>query len=277
MGYVWNNEQIEAYEDYYREVVYHFSGMSIGFTTTADFVRSVLPPCLEPAAEPKGVVMLSFGRETWHGSPTVADEENVGGIWLYAARNGVEGLYTLTAIVSGDMNVTTGRESWGMPKKRGESAFLTDGDELYGYTERRGTRLMEVSARLGSQLEPFAEDCPLYELKGWIAPDGQGLQDDPTLVVFDTHTTYRWAREAEATLKLTGTMEDPVGDIPLVSVDEAVYLAGVETFTFKEQTVLPDRDIYRPYVYGRNYDNWTERIRAAQDPLGPAHRSQVES
>ena len=34
MGYVWTANQIEAYESYYREVVYHFSGLSVGFTTT---------------------------------------------------------------------------------------------------------------------------------------------------------------------------------------------------------------------------------------------------
>ncbi len=267
MGYVWSPEQIEAYEGYYREVVYHFSGLSVGFTTTPEFVREVLPPCLEPPAEPRGVVALSFGREEWNGVPTVAEEENVGGVWLWAKRDGVEGLYSLTVVVSGDMNVTTGRESWGMPKKRGESAFLHDGEQLYGYTERRGTRLIEVAATLGTELEPFAEECPLFELKGWIAPDGDGLQDDPSLVVFDTRTSYKRARCMEAALRLTGTLEDPVGDIPLVSVDEGLFYAGVETYRFRERVVLPDRDAYRPYIYGRQYDDWTARIRATPDVL----------
>jgi hypothetical protein len=56
VGYVRTPEQIESYESYYREVVYHFSGVSVGFTMTAEFVRQVLPPCLGPPAEPRGMV-----------------------------------------------------------------------------------------------------------------------------------------------------------------------------------------------------------------------------
>jgi acetoacetate decarboxylase len=261
MGYVWTADQIEAYESYYREVVYHFSGLSVGFRTTPGFVRSVLPPCLEPPQEPSGVVTITLGRESWKGMPTVAEEESTGGVWIYASRDGVIGLYSLTVIVNGDMNVATGRESWGMPKKRGESAFLSDGEQVYAFAERRGTRLIEISGTLGATIEPFEEDSPLFELKGWLSPDGAGLQDDPVLVTFDTHTKYNWARKADASIKLTGTIEDPVGDIPIVSVDDALLYAGVETFRLREQTVLPERDVYRPYVYGRLYDNWTERIK----------------
>ena len=265
MGYVWSSEQIASYESYYKEVVYHFSGLSLGFTTTPDFVRSVLPPCLEPAPEPKGIVTLTLGRESWKGMPTVAEEENTGGVWLYASHGGVVGLYSLTVIVNGDMNVATGRESWGMPKKRGESMILNDGEQVYAFTERRGTRLIEISGTLGAQVEAFEEDLPLFELKGWLAPDGNGLQDDPVLVVFDTHTQYRWAREVEAAVQLTGTIEDPVGDIPIVSADEALLFAGSETFRLREQMVLAERDVYRPYIYGRSYDNWTERIKTTHE------------
>lgn len=279
MGYVWTQEQIESYESCYREVAYHFSGLSVTFTTTPEFVRSVLPPCLEPTAEPKGVVGFSYGREFYNGLPSVADEESVGAVYLCATRDGLEGLYSLTVIVGGDMNVTTGRESWGMPKKRGDSAIVCDGEQIYGFSERRGARLMEVAARLGSEIEPFDEDGALFEIKGWLRPDGRGLQHDPILIVFDTHSSYKRARRAEATLKLTGTIEDPVGDIPVISADEAIFVEGVETFTFREEHTLGDRDAYRPYVYGRNYDNWMERIAAARDavtaPAGSGHQVRI--
>jgi hypothetical protein len=170
-------------------------------------------------------------------------------------------------IVNGDMNVATGRESWGMPKKRGESNIFSDGEQLYAYSERRGTRLIEVAATLGADSTPFTEVGRLYELKGWIAPDGRGLHDDPYLVVFDTKTSYSEVRHAEASLEFTGTLEDPVGDIPVESVDGAALSAGIEKFTFREQVELEERELYKPFIYGRAYDNWTERIKRTPGAL----------
>jgi acetoacetate decarboxylase len=268
MGYVWTAEQIESYESYYREVSFHFNGVAIEFTTTDDFVRGVLPPCLQPPDKPSGLVSITQGRESWQGAFTIADEESIGAIYLDATRDGQEGLYSLTVIVDGDMNVTTGRESWGMPKKRGESNIFSDGEALYAYSERRGTRLIEIDATLGERSEPFVEHGRLYELKGWIAPDGGGLHDDPYLVVFDTQTSYSEVREAEGSLRLTGTLEDPVGDIPVVSIDHATFLAGVEEFVFAEEVQLKERDTIKPFIYGRAYDNWTEPIKRTADTFG---------
>ncbi len=275
MGYVWTPQQIESYESYYREVPYHFSGVNVAFTTTPEFVRSVLPPCLEPASEPKGIIMISAGRESWRGDFTIEEEETGGGVWLYAVHDGVEGLYALTVIVNGDMNAATGREAWGMPKKRGEVGLFHDGEQLYAFAERRGVRVIEVAAMIGREIQPFEEEGALLELKGWIAPDGNGLQDDPALVVFGTHTSYKWVRQADAQVRLTGTIEDPVGDIPVVSVDEATYCAGTELVELRDRVVLSDRNVYRPYIYGRLYDDWTARIKATPNALVAPQRQEA--
>lgn len=92
--------------------------VSVDFVTTAEFVKSVLPPPgLEPPSKPTGPVSIS----TW-GEQTLEFECTL--VSLQAVHDGVKGKYCLTLIVSGDTPVTWGREIWGEVKKTGGQPAL---------------------------------------------------------------------------------------------------------------------------------------------------------
>ena len=78
----------------------------------------------------------------------VCGEFESAALMVYARYGDVVGTYFLTLVVSGDMPVTFGRELWGEPKKLGSSRLYRDGDTMYGYGERNGTRLIAIELDL---------------------------------------------------------------------------------------------------------------------------------
>ena len=67
MSYVWTQRQLEEYRRYYDNIRTHHSYSYVNFSTTAEFVRSVLPPCLDVPDKPKvSIGFLSF-MEWIHG------------------------------------------------------------------------------------------------------------------------------------------------------------------------------------------------------------------
>src|SRR5690348_12484500 len=115
MPFVATKDQVEAFQAFSHRPGFSQEAVSVNFVTTEEFVRSVLPPGLEPADRPVGSVSIS----TWESK--LCGEFECTMVSLQAKHKGVEGKYILTLVVSGDMPVTWGREVWGEVKKTGVS------------------------------------------------------------------------------------------------------------------------------------------------------------
>jgi hypothetical protein len=231
---------------------------TVSFATSEEFVRSVLPGCLDPAPEPTVSVAVMAFMDWRTGVPSVAMRDRAAAIGINAVYDGEEGSYYLTVIESDEVNVEKGREFWGMPKKLGAVDFFDDGTHLYAYVERKARSLVELQATLGEmqQVEPSAAVKSAYfELKAYIAPNGMEVSK-PQLVIFDVASRIHRAQDlTDVDLKLGQSPFDPgVATIAVGEFRGGSYLAGVDDYQLREVVELEgDPNDYAPYILGRMY------------------------
>lgn len=261
MGYVKSWEEIQQYERFFQRVVSRRESLNLTFRTTQEFARHVLPPCFDVPADATCTAYVGSSREFFEGKP-IRVEEETGGVSIQAIYQGVPGSYSLTCIRSGDMHITTGRELWGVPKKRGEARLFDEGVLMYGYCERGGKRLIEIEADM-HVVEPVQRaHNPGYFIKAWIDASGRGLQHDPVLVTLDREEKVNSLRRGdprEAFFKLSGTPQDPVDTIPIGEILDVSYRTIVSAGFCKSQVTLTDRALYEPYIWGVNWDDLTDQ------------------
>jgi acetoacetate decarboxylase len=183
-------------------------------------------------------------------------EFDCGMVWVAARYGDLEGFYCPLMIVSGDMPVTIGRELWGEPKKLGSSQFYRDGDDIYAYGERNGTRLAQIDATITDDLGPQEVQSYALEVNGYLGHDA-ALAADPFVAAFLNTRRFDSVREGTGELTLTGTEFDPVNEIPVLATGRTLHYTGESIYEEAARETLPDRETYLPYILGRSYDDLT--------------------
>lgn len=262
MSYVWTPEKIARYRRYYSDIRTHHTFSYLQYATTEEFARSVLPPCLKPADKPKVTVSMLAFMEWVHGVPNRSGRDRAAIIGINAKYGDIEGEYYLTVIETEEVNIATGREFWGMPKKQGEIDFFEDGEKFYAFAGRKGHRLIEMSAHLGPAESVEAGDIKefYFDLRGFGGVNA-GPFTQPQLVIFENSTaTKRFQPLTDPRLTLTGAPCDPgVGTIPVGEFIGGGHLGGETSYIVKEVVELAeDGNDYTPYLMGRLYDDWPD-------------------
>lgn len=260
MGYVKTPAEVAAMRQMFAAPKFLLDGLRIEFETSMDFIRSVLPPCLEAPAKP--LALASVGRwQSW-----ACGEFDTACIYVAARHNGIDGYYNLTMLVSGDMPIAWGREVWGEAKKSAAMRLHRDGNDFYAFGERHGVRLIELEAELGPDQGAGESIGHSFEVKAHPSADGAGLEYDPVLIVLKAHTRYTTLRQGTGRLTLRSSAFDPCGTVPVVRTLGAVHVNGESDYSVEAAIPQKDRAAYIPYVYGRNFDD------LAQYPIPARYR-----
>ena len=181
MGFLKTPEQIMANTpatiDFYDAQM-----LSIFWETKPEIIAKLLPPPLKPVPHPIAYAFVAYYPST---NFDVTYRETA--LFISATFNGEEGGYCLAMPVTSDMAMAGGREIFGFPKKMADIHYKKDGDTIEGWTERRGTRFMEIRAKLTGKFNdpamqdilaatPMAEDGSMkrtsYNFKHFPAPEG---------------------------------------------------------------------------------------------------------
>jgi len=215
--------------------------LTIDFLTSPDTVAAVLPPGLEPTAEPLVTAMVGRWRSNCVGDFTG------GAIYVMARHKDIEAPYVLTMFMDTDHAIIFGRELFGEPKKQAASYLHRRGDFMHGYVERHGERLIEIKATLGADLGPVEASGANFNIKALPSCTGIGLEDDPvlTLAEFDNRLSVR--REGHGSLALRSTVHDPLGDLEIREIRGAAYLEGDLLSTCRPLARLP-AEAFIPYL-----------------------------
>lgn len=259
MGYVRTIEEVEAYDLFYRGVTSLNHAVGASFTTTYEFAREVLPPCFDVPEPPTGTIYVCTNCEEIDGQRTGEDEE-AGVLSLDALFRGQLGSYTLSVFVNRDQSLATGREVWSMPKKLGEVHLMGNGRKACVLAARKGAEMrLETllnTPNFSTTREPT--QSVFFEIKAGMRASG-GFQHNPVLVLFEvtTHTfTSQDGELCHTKLALKGTDDDPLHTVPVEKINSA-WATGysMETKVLREIDLGSSVD-YRPYIYGRFYDDW---------------------
>jgi len=196
--------------------------LAVQYLTRPEIVREVLPPPLEPAAEP----LVTAGIGTLGRSNCVGAFD--GGMLCVRARyKEVEGDYCLAMPMSTDVAIIFGRELYGEPKKQARVRLHSDGDVVRASVERMGIEYMSLEARLSETLPiqgPTYADR--FHFKFMHAADGRGLEFDPILVHAHFTQHVRVHRRGLGKVIFKPSHHDPLGEIEVVELRGATYFEG---------------------------------------------------
>ncbi|ETS84250.1 hypothetical protein PFICI_02275 [Pestalotiopsis fici W106-1] len=259
MGYVRTPEEVEAYDLFYRNVTALNHAVGTTFITDHDFAREVIPPCFEVPRPATGTMYVCTNCEEIDDQRTGEDEE-AGVVSLDVLYQGKPGSYTLSVFVNRDQSLATGREVWSMPKKLGEVHLMGNGRKTCVLAHRKGAemRLNTLLQAPEFNTEPKTIKSVFYEIKAVMRPSG-GFSCKPTLIEFECTQSIFTSQDGElehTKLSLKGTDDDPLHTIPVKEITSA-WASGCSMATkVLREIELDDSVDYRPYVYGRFYDDW---------------------
>jgi len=222
--------------------------LSVTFESDIDYLRSILPPPLELT---DNTVRAMVGR--WQ-SNCVADFEG-GALYLPARHEDVEGEYVLAMYMTSDAAIIYGRELFGEPKKQCSTRLHRGRQRMVGHVERHGVVIIDLEAELLTDLGPSSTSGVNFNIKATPSCTGVGLESDAvlTLAEFDVTLTSHWS--GTGGVRLASNAHDPVGDIPVGTVREAVYQEGDLLPHTRRVASIPAAS-FLPYAYGR-MDDWS--------------------
>lgn len=239
--------------------------VNIFWETKTEIVKRVLPPPLKPAKRPVAHAFIANYPTTNFGLPYTETA-----LFLRVEFKGEEGNYCLAMHLDGsgkDMAMAAGREFLGFPKKLSTIFFNRDGKQFEGWSERHGTRTIEVKANFGGKfndpetgkilvdvgLIPSKLKNPAaatFNFKFFPAPEGIGYDYRPRLV--KQVTNFRPNKmEIGETVKfvLKSSNHDPWGEIEVVRPLGAIYQFGNNSMQRGEVVSEVDADVFAPYSF----------------------------
>jgi acetoacetate decarboxylase len=221
--------------------------LTIIYETDPEIIAAVLPPPLEPPAEPLVRVVMSTvairgGKPFGSGNFTVK-----------ARHEGTDGEYCLFMPMSTEQVVVGGRETFGEPKKIAQVTAVRNGDEITASISRMGFTLFSFQGRAVEKLEAPVSYIDLeFYFKYLRSPDGNGLTD-PHLVYCTYDRVASSMDRVDGELTLGESPVDPVADIVVRRIRSITWQERVGRQTaFIKQRVSSD-DLM-PYVH-QKYDD----------------------
>jgi len=223
------------------------TALTIIYETDPEIIADVLPPPLEPAAEP--LVRVVMSTVAINGNPSFGS----GNFTVKARHEGVDGEYCLFMPMTEEHVVVGGRETFGEPKKIADVSAVRTGDDVVGRIARKGFDLFEFRGHVVERMPvpPSNVDLEFY-FKYLRSPDGNGLTD-PHLVYCEYDREILSLERVEGELLLGESPLDPVADIVVRRVRSVTWMdrIGRQTARIKQRV---SSDSLMPYVH-QKYDD----------------------
>ena len=256
--------------------------LSIFWETKPEIIERILPPPLEPISLPIVIAFLANYPEATQGQPYLESA-----LMIRCKYQGIPGNYFLAMHVNDDRAMVGGREACGFPKKMANLFLKEDGNTIEGYSERIGTKNLEVKVELSEKYNNVAELLPKlndpefrkaqndpeflkkvidikylpsrkrgsisYNFKYFPKPSRDGFDYDPRLVQQETKVKVKSLRVGKVTyLKLGSSSHDPWGEVEVVNLLGALYTKSDNIMLTGEVVAEVDPKEFLPY----SYINW---------------------
>jgi acetoacetate decarboxylase len=249
MGFVKTPEEIERIRHALTAVGFN-GGQFLGVDLESDpaFIKSVLPPGLEPQGNNVKTAMVC----QFEGGS--CGPFRGGAVYIAARHKDILGQYTLLMYMDSDDALMFGRDLFGEPKKIAAVNFDVNESRASGGVERGGVRIIEIHAELDRRASLEGTTGTDFNYKASLATNGKGLAGDAVLTVTTLHLQPTVHRTGTASLKLNGTVHDPLHEVPVGKILSARLLASDFHAASYAATTIP-AEIFLPYAYGR-YPDW---------------------
>ncbi|MHB8877954.1 MAG: acetoacetate decarboxylase family protein [Myxococcaceae bacterium] len=246
MGFVKTPAELAAY---YETPARLFPGarmLGALFQTRPEIVARLLPPPLEPAELPGGLVFIAEYPETSMG-PGYREAA----LFLSCRYGGEAGTYCLSMpIDSEEVRCTNGRDVFGFPKKLAKIHLERHESTVHGWVERHGVRFFELKVELMSELPVLAPTGPNFLFKALPRIDLKPGFDGPVLLCKQkTEVALKSLEVGVPELTFNDSPRDPWAEVEVTEVLAGFYLVSDNTMRPGEVIARVDGDAYLPYHF----------------------------
>jgi acetoacetate decarboxylase len=195
-------------------------GLLIIFKSDPEVLKKLVPAPLIP--NPDGTVVMWFG-EYKVAQPFVLPYVECG-MSITSTLNGKSVEYSINLYLDDDAAITAGREIWGWPKKHAIMSYQQTSGKVVATAKRKGVEIIRVTFEATGDLpiKP-AEPLMLANLKT-IPSVRAGAKPDVQQITGTPYSeTVRVLKGGKATLQLRSSPDDPLGNIPVKEILDAMY------------------------------------------------------
>ncbi len=219
--------------------------LTVLFETTPEAVKALLPPPLEPTPEPLASAWVGEIRNSNCVGPFLG-----AAVYVRARYKEVVGNYCVTMPMSTPEAVTFGRELYGEPKKLAKIVFEREGEHVWGSAERHEIRYLSLRGRMTERGAVGRHETSSFFFKFLPRPDGSGFDHPPLLVHVIGRANIQAAERGRGEVVFRDSPHDPVADIPVTQVVDAVYSEG-QTYTQGHILCHVDPEAFLPYAFSK--------------------------
>jgi len=233
--------------------------LTVFWETKSEIIERILPPPLQPAERPICRAFIAYYPSTNQGLPYYESD-----LFILVKFKEEYGNYHLAMHVDDDRAMIGGREICGFPKKMAKIGLERDGNDVKGWSERLGTRNIDIHTKLtgkfnSSETPDILKDFKMlpsrkrgnisYNFKFFTSPDRTGFDYPPRLVRQETLIKPQSMEMGEAEVQLTSSIHDPWGELEIVRVLGALYLKTNNTMLPGEVVAEVDPEAFLPYSF----------------------------
>jgi acetoacetate decarboxylase len=219
--------------------------LTVSFETDPRVIQELLPPPLEPSTEAVGIAWAGD-----IGSSTCVGPFAHAGLAVRARYQDTVGFYCLSNPVSSPEAVTFGREIYGEPRKLAKIIFESQDEHVWGSAERHEIRFLSVRGRCSDPASTGRTESNMFFFKFMPRPDGSGFDSPPKLVMVTRDFSVTNGRRGRGEMVFRDSPHDPLFDVPVRQVMDAVYSEG-QLYTSGRILTEVDPDAFLPYAFGK--------------------------
>jgi acetoacetate decarboxylase len=161
MGFVKTKEELDRYYGLGARKFIGAKMMGVMFQTRPEIVTRLLPPPLEPADMPGGLIFIAQYPKT-----NLGPGYREAALYLNCRYNDEQGTYCLSMPIDSEPNrMHNGRDIFGLPKKMANIHLERNGGRVHGWVQRQGVRFVEISIDLSGSLPEVPPTGPSFTFK----------------------------------------------------------------------------------------------------------------
>ncbi len=245
MGFVKTAEELRRY---YALGVRRFTDarmMGVLFETAPEVTAPLLPPPLEQADAPGGLIFIAHYPKT-----NLGPGYREAALFVRCKYKGEPGSYCLSMPITSEPRMHNGRDVFGFPKKLADIHLERDGDRALGWVERNGVRFVEIRLTLSRTIPELPGMGPTYLFKAMPRIDLTPGFDGPVLLAAQqTEIRPHKVEIGEAEVILRPSETDPWTEIEPMQVSAGFFLESDNTMLPGRILAEVDPELYLPHYF----------------------------
>lgn len=245
MGFVKTKDELERY---YGLGVRQFLGarmLGIMFASPAELTAPLLPPPLEQAELPGGLIFIAEYPRT-----NLGPGYREAALFIRCRYQGEAGSYCLSMPITNEARMHNGRDIFGLPKRMADIHLERKGDQAWGWVERNGVRFVEIRTRLEGALPELPPMGPTFLFKAMPRIDLAPGFDGPVLLCSQkTEIVARSIDLGTGELILRPAADDPWADLGTPEILASFFLVSDNTMLPGKVLAEADAEAYLPHYF----------------------------